>query len=156
VKIVLDSGAFVGSMVNEEGTARRVIGLWQEGRVTICLSAEILTEYLSVLAGLGLAGTPAMEELLEFFRKRPNIVFVDPETRIRAVAADPGDDKFLECAAAASARCIVAGSGPLLDVKKHGDILIMTPAEFFRRFSDGTLESVAPAPSLGRRFLGRV
>jgi predicted nucleic acid-binding protein len=38
-------------------------------------------------------------------------VFVDPTERIREVVADPENDKFLECAAAAGAEAIVSGAG---------------------------------------------
>ena len=49
---------------------------------------------------------------------------------IRAVAADPDDDKFIECALVGKAKVIVSGNHHLLDLGQYEDIPIMNPAEF--------------------------
>ena len=61
---------------------------------------------------------------------------VDVAGDLRAVAADPDDDKFIECAVAAGAAVIVSGDHHLLDLGKYGDIQILTAAEFLVRFQD--------------------
>lgn len=49
---------------------------------------------------------------------------------IKAVAADPDDDKFVECALVGKAKVIVSGDHHLLDLGQYEDIPIMNPAEF--------------------------
>jgi predicted nucleic acid-binding protein len=49
---------------------------------------------------------------------------------IKAVAADPDDDKFIECALLGKAKVIVSGDHHLLDLGQYEDIPIMNPAEF--------------------------
>lgn len=49
---------------------------------------------------------------------------------IKAVAADPDDDKFVECALVGKAKVIVSGDHHLLDLEQYEDIPIMNPAEF--------------------------
>jgi putative PIN family toxin of toxin-antitoxin system len=61
---------------------------------------------------------------------------VDIAGSLRVVAADPDDDKFVECAVAAGATVIVSGDHHLLDLGKYGDIQILTAAEFLARFQD--------------------
>jgi len=61
---------------------------------------------------------------------------VDIAGSLRVVAADPDDDKFIECAVAAGAAVIVSGDHHLLDLGKYGDIQILTAAEFLARFQD--------------------
>ena len=61
---------------------------------------------------------------------------VDIAGSLRVVVADPDDDKFIECAVAASAAVIVSGDHHLLDLGKYGDTQILTAAEFLARFQD--------------------
>jgi len=61
---------------------------------------------------------------------------VDVAGDLRAVVADPGDDKFIECAVVAGASVIVSGDHHLLDLGKYGDLQILTAAEFLARFQD--------------------
>jgi putative PIN family toxin of toxin-antitoxin system len=61
---------------------------------------------------------------------------VDIADSLRVVAADPDDDKFIECAVAAGAAVIVSGDHHLLDLGKYGAIQILTAAEFLARFQD--------------------
>ena len=56
--------------------------------------------------------------------------------RPSVVAADPDDDKFIECAVTAGATVIVSGDHHLLDLGTYGDIQILTAVEFLGRFQD--------------------
>jgi len=49
------------------------------------------------------------------------------------VAADPDDDKFVECALVAGAKIIVSGDRHLLDLDKYEDIEMLTAAQFLER-----------------------
>jgi putative PIN family toxin of toxin-antitoxin system len=57
---------------------------------------------------------------------------VTPMERVRAVAADPDDDRVLECAAAAEADFIVTGDQHLLGLAEWRGIRILSPAQFLR------------------------
>ena len=41
-------------------------------------------------------------------RTRPNVEFYDPHFRFRLIEADPDDNKFVDCAIAASAKYLVS------------------------------------------------
>ncbi|MBW2252518.1 MAG: putative toxin-antitoxin system toxin component, PIN family [Deltaproteobacteria bacterium] len=50
--------------------------------------------------------------------------------KIKAIADDPDDDKFIECAVACNAGFIVSGDKHLLDLKEYEEIRIMKAVDF--------------------------
>jgi uncharacterized protein len=130
MKIVIDTNVFVSSFLNPKGTPRLIIDLWKTGRVTLCLCAEILTEYLEVLSRFGLSGEPELKELLDLFKTRQSIDFVVIDNDLHVIAADPADDKFLECALKSGAVCIVSGDKHLKGLRQYEGVPILSPSEF--------------------------
>jgi len=53
---------------------------------------------------------------------------------LHVVAADPDDDKFVECALVAGASLIVSGDHHLLELEEYEGTLILSVAEFIARF----------------------
>ena len=78
MRVVVDTNVFVSSFLSPEGTPRKIIDLWKTGEVILCLSPGIIEEYVLVLGRLGLEGEPDMDELLELFKKKANILFTAP------------------------------------------------------------------------------
>lgn len=130
MKVVIDTNVFVASFLNASGKPRRIIDLWKTGEITLCLCAEILQEYVEVLLRFGLEGEPEMGELLELFRQKVNMIHVPIDPDIKVVSADPDDDKFIACALAANADCIISGDSHLLELKRHKTVSLLTPSEF--------------------------
>jgi len=133
VRVVLDTNVFISSFFG--GDPKAVIDLWKTGRPTLCLSQDILDEYIAVLRRLGLDGTPELEELLTFFATGSHILFtvMTPEVR---VVADPDDDRFVACALALKAAYIVTGGKALLDVGHYEGIEVVTPRAFLDMMGD--------------------
>ena len=52
---------------------------------------------------------------------------------LHAVADDPDDDKFVECAVIAGAKLIVSGDGHLLKLGQYRDIQIVSASQFLER-----------------------
>jgi putative PIN family toxin of toxin-antitoxin system len=135
VKIVIDTNVFVSSFLNPKGTPQQIIDLWKSGQVTLCLCAEILSEYLEVLSRFGLAGEPELRELLDLFKTRQGIEFVVIDNDLHIIEADPVDDKFLECALITRAACIVSGDKHLIGLQEYQWVSIISPSEFMTRHS---------------------
>ncbi|MBN2438136.1 MAG: putative toxin-antitoxin system toxin component, PIN family [Deltaproteobacteria bacterium] len=133
MRIVLDTKIFISSFFG--GNPRAIIDLWKNGRLTLCLSRDIFDEYIEVLRRLGLDDTPELEELLKLFATGFHIVFTTRTPEIYVVA-DPDDDKFIACALALKAGCVVSGDKTLVDVRLHQGIRIVTPREFFEIMED--------------------
>ncbi len=132
MKVVIDTNVFVSSFFG--GNPRRIIDLWKKGKIILCLSKDILDEYVDVLHRIGLKEEEEMEELLSLFAKGFNILFSSKTPKIRAVKNDPADDKFIECAVALNAKVIISGDKALRAIQKYMDIQIVTPKEFLDVF----------------------
>jgi len=117
MRVVVDTNIFVSSFFG--GNPRRVIDLWKTGGITLCLTRPVVEEYIEVLQRLGLTQEKELQELLDLFAKGFNSVFTAKTPVLKVVAADPDDDKFIECAVALKARCIVSGDKALLNVKEY-------------------------------------
>ena len=98
----------------------------------------MVEEYVLVLGRLGLEGEPEMDEFLELFKKKANILFTSPVGDLKVVEADPDDDKFIDCALHAKAGFVISGDKHLLDVGRYEGIRIVTPAEFLKVFQSDT------------------
>jgi putative PIN family toxin of toxin-antitoxin system len=115
------------------GKPREIINLWRDLKFALCLTDEILAEYLEVIARFGQV-KEEVREFLSLLDESENVVFVNPAERIHVVTADPEDNKFLECAVVARAAVIVSGDQHLLDLKEFRGIPILEPAKFLRGF----------------------
>ena len=127
-KVVIDTNVFISSFFG--GTPRKIIDLWKDGKIILCLTQEIIEEYLEVLNRLGLKDKKEIDNLIKLFAEGYNSVFSSKTPNIHVVEDDPDDDKFLECAVALDSKIIVSGDKHLKAIKKYIDIEIMSPKNF--------------------------
>jgi uncharacterized protein len=128
VNVVIDTNVFVSSFFG--GLPRKVISLWEQDRITWCVSKEILHEYTAVLVRLGLAGEKELAELLRLFAEGRSVLFAARTPTLAVVRQDPADNKFIECAVALKAETIVTGDKHLLAIEDYAGIRILSPREF--------------------------
>jgi len=128
LKVVIDTNVFVSSFFG--GNPKKIIDLWKEEKITLCLSGEILEEYVDVLNTLGLENEEELKELLSLFAKGFNIVFTSFTPELKIVKDDPEDDKFIECAVACGAQAIITGDKTLEKIQKYKEIKILNPRKF--------------------------
>ncbi len=130
-RIVLDTNVLISSFFG--GNPRKIIDLWKSGEITLCLSRPIIDGYVDMLQRLGLQDEQELEELLKLFASARHILFTMKTQELRVVVKDPADDRFIECAVALRAQCIVTGDKALRDVGDYMGIKIVTPREFLAR-----------------------
>jgi predicted nucleic acid-binding protein len=65
MRVVIDTKIFVSSFFG--GNPRKIIDLWKNEKITLCLSNAILDEYVDVLSRIGLKEENELEELLSLF-----------------------------------------------------------------------------------------
>jgi putative PIN family toxin of toxin-antitoxin system len=133
MKVVIDTNIFVSSFFG--GKLKKFIDLWKKGKLTLCLSNDILDEYVHVLRRLGLENEMELEELLGLFAKRIDILFTQKTLNLRLVKDDPGDDKFIECAVALKAEYILTGDRALKALEEYHGIKILSVHDFLKLFS---------------------
>jgi len=134
IRVVIDTNVFVSSFFG--GNPKKTIDLWKNEEIVLCLSKDILDEYIDVLQRVGLKDEDEIEELLSFFGKGFNILFTTNTPKIRAVKDDPEDDKFIECAVALKAGVIITGDKALRTMGEYMGIKILTPQEFLKTYKE--------------------
>ncbi len=132
MRVVIDTNIFVSSFFG--GNPRKIIDLWKKGEISLCLSRDVLDEYIDVLQRMGLGDEKEMEELLSLFAKGINIIFTTKTPKIKAVQEDPEDDKFIECAMALKAEFIITGDKALRAIDEYMGIKILTPQQFLKTY----------------------
>jgi uncharacterized protein len=131
MKVVIDTNVFVSSFFG--GNPRKIIDMWKQGKLTLCLSKEIISEYTTVLNRIGLENQKELKEIFSLFARGIHSVFSGKPPALKVVIGDPDDDKFIECAVALKAEYIISGDKDLLEVSEYMEIKILNPREFLNR-----------------------
>ena len=132
MKVVIDTNIFVSSFFG--GNPRRIIDLWKTEKITLCLSKEILDEYIEVLQRIGLQDEDELGELLSLFKRGFNMLFTTKTPKVKVVKDDPDDDKFIECAVALKAEVIITGDKAIEAVGEYMGVKILTPQRFLKNY----------------------
>ena len=132
LRVVIDTNVFISSFFG--GVPRKIIDLWKNGEITLCLSQDIVEEYLEVLIRLGLKDEQKLSKLTKLFAEGYNSVFAGNTPKLQIVKDDPDDNKFIECAVELECKIIVSGDKHLKKIKKYIDIEIISPREFIEKF----------------------
>ena len=104
--------------------------------MNLCLSGEILDEYIEVLYRLGFDDQKELKELLLLFAENVNISFTKKTPKLNIVEEDPDDNKFIECAVALNASYIITGDNALKAVESYMEIKILTPHQFLENIKE--------------------
>jgi putative PIN family toxin of toxin-antitoxin system len=131
MKVVIDTNVFVSSFFG--GNPRKIVDMWKQGKLTLCLSKEIVSEYTTVLDRIGLENQKELKEIFSLFARGIHSVFSGKTPVLKVVIDDPDDDKFIECAVALKAEYIISGDKDLLEVSEYLGIKILNPREFLNR-----------------------
>ena len=132
MKVVVDSNVFVSSFFG--GNPKKIIDLWKNEKITLCLSNAILNEYIDVLRRVGIRDEYELEELLSLFSRGFNILFTTKTPKIKITKNDLGDDKLIGCAVALKADAVITGDREVLAIKKYMSIKILTPQQFLKEY----------------------
>ena len=132
MKVILDTNVFV-SGVFFRGLPYKILEAWRDGKIQLLLSPAILEEYQRVMRDLAVRFPDIeVEALLDFLIVHSEFVLPPPLPSV--VQADPSDDKFLECAVAGEAICIVTGDKHLLKLVTFKGTSILKPREFVEQY----------------------
>jgi putative PIN family toxin of toxin-antitoxin system len=132
IRAVIDTNVVVSGFLFS-GAPSKILSLWQSGRLKPIASAEIINEYIRVLAypkfNLSEEEIDYLlhVEILPYF----DIIQVDQKSS-SIIKDDPQDDKFLLCASSADAQFIISGDRHLLMLGEYKKIKILTPKQFLQ------------------------
>ena len=112
-RFVIDTNCLLQSISRRS----RYYPIWRgfvDGAYTLCVTTEILEEYEEIL---GRYLSPSVARLVvAAILRAPNTERVDAQFRFGLITDDPDDNKFVDCAIVANAKCIVTNDA-------HFDVL---------------------------------
>ena len=119
------------SAIGWKGNPFRCLELARAGTVEVVTCPEILDELTEKLESRLAQPSDVITETLSDLLSVLRVVSITGE--LKEIAADPDDDKILECAVAGNATHIVSGDRKhLLPLGSFRGIHIVSPAEFLR------------------------
>ena len=117
MKIVLDTNCLIQS-IPRQSRYRTVWDSLVRGEHVLCVSTEILEEYVEILQRL--TDYETAELIVKTIVNSPFVELITPYYHFEMIKADPDDNKFVDCAIAAGARYVVTND-------HHYDVLRQTP-----------------------------
>ncbi|HXA66676.1 MAG TPA: putative toxin-antitoxin system toxin component, PIN family [Bryobacteraceae bacterium] len=132
-RVVFDSNVYISGLIFG-GIPGALLVLARIDRFVLCVSQHIQDEVQTTLAK---KFSWQLEQIRRACSPYWTIAdFVKPTCDLKIVAADPDDDRILECAVDGNADIIVTGDDHLLNLGRPlpaplGKILVMTPRQFF-------------------------
>lgn len=131
MRVVLDTNGLVSALFFA-GLPASIFAGWSEGRFDMLASVDILMEYRRVVARLERRFPSVQAQpLLDLVIRACDLV--EPTPVPRSACEDPDDLKFLACALAGRARCIVSGDRALLRASGFEGMEVLTPRAFAQR-----------------------
>ena len=117
MNIVLDTNSLIMSIA-PKSPYRSIWNAFLRGDYNLCVSNEIIEEYTEVLSR---NISPAVSEAIVYaILTRTNVIRRTPHFSFGLIDADKDDNKFVDCAIAANAKCIVTED-------KHFNVLKSIP-----------------------------
>lgn len=113
--VVIDTNCLL-QIIARRSPYRPIWDAFLEGRYDLCVSNEILEEYQEILEQQ-MSPTIA-ENVVLLILNQENVQLVDPHFRMNLIAADPDDNKFVDCAFAAGADYLVSEDGHFSVLRK--------------------------------------
>ncbi len=133
LKAVLDTNILIAS-IGTRSPYRWIFEAVIKGRILLCISNEILFEYQEVLARK--TNDRVAENVVNFISISPHTVRVDIYFNFGLITADDSDNKFIDCAIASNAVCLVSNDKHFQAVKsvEFPKVNVLTLDEFEARY----------------------
>ena len=130
-KIILDTNVIVSSLI-QKNYPYLIVEHCIEGNASICLSSEILQEYIEVLSRPKFSRFADFKTNADFLIARLSEMaeIFEPKTKLDVIADEP-DNRLLELAQISKADFIITGNTTDFSMDSFEGTKIMTPKEFW-------------------------
>ena len=127
-RVVIDTNVLVSAFLFK-GEPGELIECWKQGQILPLTTRDIIDEFIRVLAYPKFQLTEEDIDFLLHHEILPWFEVVNVKKCKPVVAADPEDDKFIWCAHAGAADCVISGDAHLLNLNPS-PVPILSPAQF--------------------------
>ena len=135
MRVVLDTNVLISAIHFRGSVPRRLLELVIRGDLQLVTSPHLLDELQAVL-GEDLGWSPAQAVLVR--RQLEDLAELVAPTEVPRICRDPNDDEVLAAATLGTAAVVITGDKDLLVLERHGDVEIVSPADFLRRAADSS------------------
>jgi len=105
LKVVLDTNILI-AVIGRKSPFRWIFDCIIQGRIILCVSNEILFEYQEILAKK--TSLDVAENVVNFITVNPFTKKTDIYFNFEIISEDADDNKFVDCAIASNAVCLVS------------------------------------------------
>lgn len=134
-KIILDTNVLVSALIQRNYPYLILNELFIEGRVTLCISDELLSEYYEVLNRKKFAKYPdfvkTAETLLATMEAKALKFY--PKTKV-SLLSDLDDNKLLELVEESKANYLITGNTNDFTMAKYKKTKIVIPKEYWEKY----------------------
>lgn len=116
LKVVLDTNILI-AVISKKSPFRWIFDCIIQGRIVLCVSNDILFEYQEILAKK--TSLEVAENVINFITISPYTEKIDIFFNFGLISEDADDNKFVDCAIASNATCLVSND-------KHFEVLETT------------------------------
>ena len=116
-RLVLDTNCLI-QIVSPRSKYHSLWESFVRGEHTLCVSNEIIEEYIEIMQKL--MGFDVAEYVVKTILNSSFVQIITPYYNFQLIEADKDDNKFVDCAIAAEAKCIVTND-------HHYDVLKTIP-----------------------------
>lgn len=133
MNVILDTNVFI-SGIFFSGPPSEILAFWQNGKIELILSLQILTEYQEVALRISnqyplIDINPIIELVI-----LKGIIIPSPSIQTE-ICRDPDDEKFISCAVISDTGIIISGDKDLLELSGYKGIQILKPRSFIDKYA---------------------
>lgn len=141
IKVVPDANVILSGMLGTPGPTRKIINLALEKKIVMFGSSITYQEFCEKIK---------IKRLQKYLKKQlfsPEKIILDykafvnmvesksSDRSLKFVERDSDDDEYIRVARACNSRIIITRDKDLLDIKKFGNVLAITPEKFIQSYS---------------------
>lgn len=133
LKIVLDTNILI-AIISKKSPFRWIFDCIIEGKIILCVSNEILFEYQEILTRK--TNAEVAENIVNFITVSPFTVKTDIFFNFNLIKEDADDNKFVDCAIASNAICLVSNDNhfQILKTIDFPQVIVLRLQEFEAKY----------------------
>ncbi len=132
MQVVVDTNVLI-SAVFFGGKPGHILEAWQQKKIELVISTDMLAEYVDVLHRLS-AKYPKVDVSQIITLITSFGLIVEARDLNEQICEDPDDDKFIAAALESSSSVIITGDMHLLDVSGYAGIEMIEPSVFIEKY----------------------
>ncbi len=140
LKIVLDTNILI-AIISRRSPFRWIFDCIIEGKIILCVSNEILFEYQEILTRK--ANAEVAENIVNFITINPFTEKTEIFFNFGLIKEDADDNKFVDCAIASNALCLVSNDNhfQVLKTIDFPKVIVLKLAEFEAKYKTQLTEN---------------